>query len=116
MNVRIDAIIVRIRIATMWIQVTVMDGSATKNCNAGRNAQRGIYVVRNRFLVKQFTAMDMGTDAIIDVRIKNTIMGKSQTRISSIGGSYLVIIVVYSGANTALSLASKGWGRFASSI
>ena len=59
--------------------------------------------------------MDMGTDAIIDVRIKNTIMGKSQTRVTSIGGPYLVIIVVYSGANTALSLASKGCGRFASS-
>ena len=58
--------------------------------------------------------MDMGTDAIIDVRIKNTIMGKSQTRISSIGSPYLVI-AVYSGANTALSLASKGWGRRASS-
>jgi hypothetical protein len=58
--------------------------------------------------------MDMGTDAII-VRIRIATMwiqAKQEWR--ALGVPYLVI-AVYSGANTALSLASKGWGRFASS-
>ena len=50
MNVRIDAIIVRIRIATMWVQATDMSSRATKNCNAERDVQRRINVGRNRFL------------------------------------------------------------------
>lgn len=57
MNVRIDAIMVRIRIATMWVQATDMSTTdmssrATKNCNAERDVQRRINVGRNRFLVK----------------------------------------------------------------